>query len=34
MVRKHYYDFRYLTSMLKIRSREFDRAQYYNVNQI
>ena len=31
MVRKHYYNFRY---MLKIRSRGFDRAQYCNVNQI
>ena len=27
MVRKHYYNFRYLTNMLKIRSRGFDRAQ-------
>ena len=34
MVRKHYYNFRYLTNMLKIRSRGFDRAQYCNVNQI
>ena len=34
MVRKHYYNFRYLTNMLKIRSRGLDRAQYRNVNQI
>ena len=27
MVRKHYYNFRYLANMLKIRSREFDRVQ-------
>ena len=26
--RKHYYNFRYLTNMLKLRSRGFDRAQY------
>ena len=31
MVRKHYYNFRYLTNMLKIRPRVFDRAKYYNV---
>ena len=31
MVKKH---FRFLTNMLKIRSRGFDRAQYCNVNQI
>ena len=31
MVRKHYYNFRYLTNMLIIRSRGFDRAQCYNV---
>ena len=31
---KHYYNFRYLTNMLKIRSRGFDRAQYCNDNQI
>ena len=30
MVRKHYYNVRYLTNMLKIRSRGFDRAQYCN----
>ena len=34
MVRKHYYNFCYLANMLKTRSRGFDRAQYYNVNQI
>ena len=34
MVRKHYYNFRNLANMLKIRSREKDRAQYFNVNQI
>ena len=34
MVRKHYYNFRYLVNMLKISSREFDRAQCCNVNQI
>ena len=34
MVRKHCYNFRYLTNMLKIRSRGFERAQYCNVNQI
>ena len=28
MVRKHYYKFRYITNMLKIKSRRFDRAQY------
>ena len=32
MVKKHYYNFRYLTNMLKIRSRGKDRAQYFNVN--
>ena len=31
MVRKHYYNFRFLTNMLKIRSRGFDLAQYCNV---
>ena len=34
MVRKHSYNFRYLTNLLKIRSHGFDRAQYCNVNQI
>ena len=34
MVRKHYHNFRYLTNILKIRSRGFDRAQYCNANQI
>ena len=34
MVRKHYYNFRYITNMLKIRSCGFDRAQQGNVNQI
>ena len=34
MVRKHDYNFRCLTKMLKVRSRGFDRAQYCNVNQI
>ena len=34
MVRKNYYNFRYLTNMLKIRSPGKDRAQYFNVNQI
>ena len=34
MVRKHYYNFRYLTNMLKIRSRGFDRAQYWNANKV
>ena len=34
MVRKYYYNFRYLTTILKIKSRGFDRAQYGNVNQI
>ena len=34
MVRKHYYNFCYLTTMFKIRSRGFDRAQYGSVNQI
>ena len=34
MVMKHYYNFRYLTNMLKIRSLGKDRAQYFNVNQI
>ena len=34
MVRKHYYNLRYSANMLKIRSRGFDRAQYYNVNQV
>ena len=29
MVRKHYYNFRYLANMLKIRSRGKDRAQYF-----
>ena len=33
MVRKHYYNFRYLTNMLKIRSLGFDRAQYRNVTK-
>ena len=31
MVRKHYYNFRFLTNMLKIRSRGLDLAQYCNV---
>ena len=31
MVGKHYYNFSYLTNILKIRSRGFDRAQYCNV---
>ena len=31
MVRKHYYNSRYLTNMLKIRSRGKGRAQYFNV---
>ena len=31
MVRKHYYNSRYLTNMLKITSRGKDRAQYFNV---
>ena len=34
MVGRHYYNFRYLKNMLKIRSRGFDGAQYCNVNQI
>ena len=34
MARKRYYNFRYLTNMLKKRSHGFDRAQYWNVNQI
>ena len=34
MVRKHYYNFRYLTNMFEIRSHGFDRVQYWNVNQI
>ena len=34
MVRKRYYNFRYLTNMLKIKSCGSDRAQYCNVNQI
>ena len=34
MVKKHYYNFRNLTNMLKIGSRGNDRAQYFNVNQI
>ena len=29
MVRKHYYNFRYLTNMLKIKSSGKDRAQYF-----
>ena len=33
-IETHYYNFRYLTNMSKIRSRGFDRAQYCNVNQI
>ena len=33
MVRKHYYNVRYLTNMLEIRSRGKDRAQYF-VNQM
>ena len=31
MSRKRYYNFRFLTNMLKIRSRGFDLAQYCNV---
>ena len=34
MVRKGDYNFRYLTNMLNIRSRGFDRAQHLNVKQI
>ena len=36
MARKHYHNFSfsYLTNMLKIRSRRFDCAQYWNVHQI
>ena len=34
MVRKHYCNFRYVTNMLKIRSRRFDRAQYFNLNHL
>ena len=34
MVRKHYYNFRYSANMLKIRSREFDHAQYCKVNGV
>ena len=34
MVTEHYYNFRYLTNMLKIRSRGFDRGQYWNVNPV
>ena len=34
MVKKHYYNVRYLTNMLKLRSRGFDHAQYCNVDKI